>query len=267
MKCTEFEARINDYIDQSLERSASARFREHTLICPGCRALLNEISGAIDDCKYASIEPPDSLAGKLALIPEVHTPLDCGAFQELITEFLDGFVPATTYTRFAEHAAACSECSDLLTEVVFAVAACHGVHVYADLPVPESLLGKLAAISPPRKLRLSRAVSGRMRSIAERLLPLPAAAAQRSFAMGLSLALLTIASLLLGFSDDGTVGGIYRQAEFRASELYSRGHTEKERVVADLKEVQADFGEVWGALGGNEQGVKAAPPGKSSDGK
>lgn len=267
MKCTEFEARINDYIDQSLDRSASVRFREHTLICPGCRALLNEISGTIDDCKYASIEPPDSLDGRLTSIPEVHTPLDCNAFQELITEFLDGFVPATTYTKFAEHADACGECSDLLTEVVYAVAACHGVHVYADLPVPESLLARLDAIAPPRKLRLSRAVSGRIRSFAERLLPLPAPAAQRSFAMGLSLALLTIASLLLGFSEDGTVGGIYRQAEFKATELYSRGHSEKERVVADLKEVKADFGEVWGALGGNEQGAKTAAPRKPSDGK
>jgi hypothetical protein len=85
--------------------------------------------------------------------------------------------------------------------------------------------------------------------------------------MGLSLALLTMAFLLAGFSDDGSVGGIYRQVELRASELYSRGHTEKERVVADLKEAKSDFGEVWGALGGSEQGGNAAPPRTSSDGK
>jgi predicted anti-sigma-YlaC factor YlaD len=267
MKCEEFEARISEFLDGTLDRLEASRLREHSLECRACRALVDDVRNIITDCR-AKDHPdfPASLDLNLHRIPAAHAPMDCAHYEELITEFLDGFVPASTYHRFEEHASQCDPCSSLLTEVVYAVAACHGVHSYADYAPPDALLDRLVAAGPPRDRRLSRIVAGELRSLVERIIPQPVPVPRPSVTMGLSLAACTLLFLLLGFSDDGTVPGIYRQAELKAGDLYSRGasvYGEKDRVVAELKEVQSDIGEVWKALGGDEAAAgSAAEPGK-----
>jgi len=93
-----------------------------------------------------------------------------------------------------------------------------------------------------------------MRSLAARLTPLSAPRPAQSFAMGLSLVALTLVFVLRGFSDDGTIGGVYRQANVKADELYSRGsraYSQADRIVAEIKEAKSDLGEFWNALGGD----------------
>ena len=241
----------------------------HSLSCRACRRLLDEIKSVIADCKQVTTEPSELLDTALESIPGTHAPMGCLAYRELITEFLDGFVPAPTYHRFERHAADCKECSDLLTDVVYAVAACHGVHTYEDYEAPAELTERLLTIAPVGRQRLGRAIVARVRSFAEKAIPLPAPATRRSFAMGLALSVFTFAFLLLGFSDDGTVGGIYRQAQLKVNELYDRGaraYERKEEVSAELREVQSNIDEAWNRLGGDDSNQSVPAPAQGSGG-
>jgi predicted anti-sigma-YlaC factor YlaD len=254
MDCNRFEEGMSDYFDGLLVGQEMSLFRAHSLQCRGCRALMDEVKATINVCKERDeIEPPAVLENMLAAIPVEHGPLDCAGFEELITEFLDGFVPAATYHRFEEHVDKCDECSSVLTGVVYAVAACHSVHTFEEVDVDETVVARLIDMMPARTPRLARRLADRFAAFAGRLIPHTTESARWTFATAGSLAFATFALLLFGFSDDGTVKGIYRQAHVRASELYTQGsevYTRTDEAVARLERVGLGIGEFWDTLGG-----------------
>jgi len=254
MNCSTFEAQISDYVDGLLASADSTVFREHLLQCRSCRALLNEVKGAIEDCKSAIvIETTGPLESALLDIPAIHARLDCAGFQDLITEFLDGFVPAALYHRFEDHAAECAECSELLTGVVYAVAAAHSVHTYEEIELPSGIIDSLIAIGAQREPGLRVRAAARIRVVAARMIPRPSLRRRWTFATGVALALATFLLLLAGFSDDGSVAGIYRRANVKIAELYSDGadvYAEKDRMAARIEKVGLGIGELWDTLGG-----------------
>jgi hypothetical protein len=74
-----------------------------------------------------------------------------------------------------------------------------------------------------------------------------------SFATASILAFASIALLMVDFSDDLSVRGLYRQARVTAAEIYSEGsdiYAQKDEVVGRLIEVRSDLGEIWQTLGG-----------------
>ena len=257
MNCSRFEESLSDYFDGLLAPRDASLFRAHALQCRTCRALMDDVKAGISACKQQDeLEPPPVLETILAAIPAEHAALRCDGFEELITEFLDGFVPAPTYHRFEEHANQCDECSALLTGVVYAVAACHLVHTFEEVEIPQALVVSLVGVMPASKPRLARRVANRFAVVAERLIPRPTQAARWTFATASSLALATFALLLFGFSDDGTVSGIYRQAHVKVSELYSQGsdiYSETDKVVARVERVGHGIGEFWDTLGGESK--------------
>jgi predicted anti-sigma-YlaC factor YlaD len=263
MECSQFEEQLSDYLDGTLARAEVTPFRAHALCCRACRAIMDEIKGALDECRQDdAVEVPSMLESSLLTIAEEHRAFECAAFEELITEFLDGFVPAATYHRFEEHAAGCAPCSDLLTNVVFAVAACHSVHTYEEVELPAPLFDRLFAISragvPARKAGLGMSVS----AWAARLLPRATTAPRWSMATAASIALASFMLLLYGFSDDRSVAGIYRQAQNRFAQLYSRStdiYAQKDALAARLERVGMGLDEIWDGLGGDK------PVGKSPD--
>lgn len=254
MDCDRFEEGLSDYFDGLLVRREASLFRAHALQCRECRSLMDDVKAAISVCKVQDeVEPPSLLEPSLLAIAVEQGTLGCGGFEDLITEFLDGFVPAVTYHRFEEHAETCDQCSALLTGVVYAVAACHSVHTFEEVEVAEPVMARLIAIAPPRKTRLTRRVADRFAAFAGGLIPRPSQSARWTFATAGSLAFATFAVLLFGFSDDGTVAGIYRQAHVKASELYSQGaevYTQTDEAVARLERVGLGIGEFWDTLGG-----------------
>ncbi len=180
----------------------------------------------------------------------------CFGFEELITEFLDGFVPASTYHRFEEHEAQCEACSKLLTGVVYAVAACHSVHTYEEYEIPESVSAQLLEIMPERRPSLLARLAEQTRAMTCRLMPRASGGPRWSFATASALACATFMILLLGFSDDRTIAGIYRQAHMKAAELYSQGtdiYAQKDEVVAGIQKVGSDLGEIWNTIGGENE--------------
>lgn len=263
MNCSKFEELLNDHIDGALASAQSSDFRAHTLQCRDCRALLDEVKAARQACKEEDdVEIPASLQSSLARIPAENSPLDCFRFEELITEFLDGFVPAPIYHRFEEHAADCKECSDVLTDVVYAVAACHSIHTYEDYEAPQSLIENLYQVMPARRGSFAKVFADRATSIFNLILPRATGGAAWSLATASVLVVVTATALLFGFSDDGTITGIYRQAQVKAAELYSEGsdlYSQKQEVVAEIEQVRSDIGELWDTLGGEKKSGSQQP--------
>ncbi|HKG23781.1 MAG TPA: zf-HC2 domain-containing protein [Blastocatellia bacterium] len=267
MNCSKFEEELSDYLDGQLTQGETGAFAAHALQCRSCRSLMDEIKAALRECKEPDLmDAPASLEASLVLIPFERAPLECSGFEEIITEFLDGFVPASRYHRFEEHAEGCSDCSRLLTDVVYAVAACHSIHTYENYEVSDSFVKSLIEIAPCSRPSRRRAFIARAVALAGHILPRTMHTAPWSFATASTLTFASLALLLFGFSDDGTVGGIYRQAHLKVAELYSHGtelYDQKDHLVAGIERVGLDLGEVWDTLGGDQPSrgePEKAPP-------
>lgn len=269
MDCSSFEEQLTEYLDGQLAPQRASLCASHALQCRVCRQLLDEVRAAVKDVKQGDeIQTPDGLEAILARIAIDHRPMSCPAFEEIITEFLDGFVPAAVYHSFESHSSDCEKCSTLLTDVVYAVAACHSVHTYEEYAVSESLVERLNALMPASKRSLARAFRDAAVVVMSRLIPTATQGAAWSFTTASLLVFATCGLLLFGFSDDKTVGGIYRQAHVKAAELYSQGagiYAQKHEVVARIQEVSSDLGEIWSTLGGENQ--TTAETGKDSSEK
>ena len=273
MDCSTFESRISEYLDGLLAKPEADLLREHSLQCRTCRALVDEVREALGLCRTENdLETPALLEDSLSSILAEHGPMTCSGFEALITEVLDGFVPAATYHRFEEHSDSCRACSSLLTGVVYAVAACHSVHTYEEVETPDSLLSKLVAIIPAGQRRVRHIITARITALAAGMIPNRTQTARWSFGTAASIAFASIAFLLLGFSDDGSLHGVYRQAHREAAELYSRGadiYAERERVAARIERVGLSIGELWDTIGGEskttsgEQDATARPEPKN----
>src|SRR6185369_12592233 len=101
MDCNKFEEEISDYFEGSLTAADTAVFRMHALQCRQCRGLMDEVKANMAACKEQDeLQPSALLHLSLAGIPAEYAALGCAEFEELITEFLDGFVPAQTYHSF-----------------------------------------------------------------------------------------------------------------------------------------------------------------------
>jgi predicted anti-sigma-YlaC factor YlaD len=268
MDCNRFEEDLTDYFDGRLTAQETGLFRAHALQCRPCRRLMDEVKANICVCKEQDeVEPSALLNVSLAGIPIEHPRLRCAEFEELITEFLDGFVPAQTYHSFEEHSENCEQCSTLLTGVVYAVAACHSVHTFEEVEVPASLITTAIAMMPARTKPRARRFADAVAVAAERLMPRTPQTARWTFGTAASLGLATFAFLLFGFSDDGTFGGVYRQAHVKASEIYTQGtdiYSETDKVVARVERVGRGIGEFWDTLGGEtKQDSNARKPRKT----
>jgi len=257
MNCNIFEENLSDYFDGILAATDASQFRAHALQCRACRSLMDDVKGTIQICgEQEKLHTPPMLETALMAISREHAVLDCDGFETVITEFLDGFVPAPTYHRFEEHAEGCTDCSLLLTDVVYAVAACHSVHTFEEVEIPPSLVANLLAVMPARRTSFARRIAGSVGMLADFVIPNPARTARWTFATSITLAVAMLAFLLLGFSDDGTVAGIYRQAHVKASELYSHStdvYVQTDKAVARLETVGYRIGELWDTLGGEAE--------------
>lgn len=263
MDCSKFQELMSDYLDGQLQPAESRAVAEHSLQCRACRAVMDEVKAALGECcARPDAAPSAELEAALLMIPAEHRRLGCADFEEVITEFLDGFVHACTYQRFEAHAAACSDCSRLLTDVVYAVAACHSVHTYEEYEAPEALVCRLIEIMPERRATGGRALADAVVAFASQLMPRATHRTGWSFATASGLVFATFTLLLFGFSEDQTLAGIYRRALVKAAEVYSQGadlYAQKDEVVAELEKVGSDIGEIWDTLGGDESGQRQPP--------
>lgn len=144
INCTRFESVLTDYLDGNLDRTAHKAVAAHALRCPLCHSLLNEVKDALALCREVGA-PKHSLTQMEARIFSMTTPeaaMNCRQFEEHLTDYLDGFLPAAVFHRWERHAALCGKCTDLPGEVVRSIAACY-TYKLDELPVPANLNAKI----------------------------------------------------------------------------------------------------------------------------
>jgi hypothetical protein len=139
--CPDFEEVLSDYLEGRLETVMHRAVAAHALKCPLCHDLLNEVKGNLEVCRVLAAPAAPALtkleAGIMArTMPE--TEMGCGEFEEHLTDYLDGFLPAQLFHRWERHAAVCQGCTDLPGAVVRSIGVCYTFKM-EELPVPQGL--------------------------------------------------------------------------------------------------------------------------------
>jgi len=224
MLCAEFENRLTDYLDGALDHETNRVIAEHALRCPVCHETLREVKVTVEACRLAQVPPA---ARELeARILERTTPeiaMTCQDFEEYLTDYLDGFLPAPLYHRWERHAALCDRCTELPGEVVRSIGACY-TYISEEQPVPFGL-----------NERILQATLGTVRSREVRA-PLGARIASRLrlwLDPIVSPQLATVATMLLvavfvltnTVSADGSISGLYRASLLLAEQSRSSSPT------------------------------------------
>jgi anti-sigma factor RsiW len=250
MLCTEFEDRLTDYMDGALDTDAQRAFAEHSLRCPLCHELLSEVRNTIAECRTAvPPQPSPQLEARILLKTAPETSMSCEAFEEHLTDYLDGFLPAALYHRWERHAALCERCTELPGQVVRAIGACYS-YISEEKPLPAGLhnrilqatLGTTEAeqVRAPWGARLAEAFRGWLDIVVSPQLA--------------TVATMVLLAVLVGtntISDDGSIGGMYRASLRLAAQTYEHG--------ANTARTAAQTGELKRVAEGLENLVGAPP--------
>ena len=255
MLCAEFEDRLTDYLEGLLDTPTQIAFNGHALRCPVCHDLLSEVKNTLRVCRTATVPAPStSLDARILMSTAPESAMTCGEFEDYLTDYLDGFLPASLYHRWERHAALCASCTNLPGEVVRSIGACY-TYINEERPVPAALharilqatLGTTEAenLRAPLTARLAEMVRGWLDSIVSPQLA--------------TVATMLLVAVLVGtstLSDDGSIGGMYRASLRFASRTYERGaNLPVGRAVmsGDLKKVAGSLENLLGSPAQNEK--------------
>ena len=221
--CTRFEESLTDYLDKTLAPATFKAVAEHAMSCPLCHELLNDVKGALVVCRELAEPrlPVTRLEAKILASTAPNTALHCEEFENYLTDYLDGFLPAQVFHRWERHAVLCDDCSDLPGAVVRALAA---IIAYKsdELPVPFGLHERIME----RTLGTVRARSARA-SAADRFKEW-----LRGFSFPISVPQLAPVAMMMMFaflvfsqtvSADGSLTGVYTQGIQLAEQTYKQG--------------------------------------------
>lgn len=139
MLCSDFESQLTDYLEGGLSPETSRLVGEHALRCPICHETLLAVRNTLEACRIAPVPSPSREFEARILqktVPEAA--MSCADFEEFLTDYLDGFLPAHLYHRWERHAALCDHCTELPGEVVRSIGACY-TYMAEEKPVPVGL--------------------------------------------------------------------------------------------------------------------------------
>src|ERR687884_1676176 len=209
MLCAEFEDRLTEYLDGTLEGETNRAFGEHALRCPVCHDLLNEVKNAIVECRAdVPPQPTPGLEARILLRTAPETAMRCEEFEEYLTDYLDGFLPATLYHRWERHAALCDRCTELPGQVVRAIGACY-TYINEEKPVPvglhERILEATLGTTDVEEVRasLSARIAARLRLWLDPII-------SPQLATVATMLLVCVLVLTSTVSADGSISGMYR---------------------------------------------------------
>lgn len=247
MLCTDFEDRLTDYLDGALDAQTNRAFAEHAMRCPVCHELLSEVKNTLQACRIAEAPaPPAHLEANILMQTMPETAMNCEEFEEHLTDYLDGFLPAPLYHRWERHAALCERCTELPGQVVRSIGACY-TYISEEMPVPVGLHERiLQATLGTTEAELVQAPFGARLAAWLRGLLDPLVSPQlATVATMLLLAVLVLTSTV---SADGSISGMYLASLKLAEQSYSQGASRAvkpanvDRISKELKEIQAAFG-------------------------
>jgi hypothetical protein len=248
MLCNDFEDRLTDYLDGVLEPDAHKMFAEHALRCPVCHQTLGEVRNAMQACQAAgALEAPRELEARILLNTMPETAMSCEDFEEFLTDYLDGFLPASLYHRWERHAVLCERCTELPGQVVRAIGTCYS-YIGQEKPVPAGLNERiLLATSGSEISEEIRASFGERLASWLRLWLDPIISPQ--LATVATMLLVAVFVLTNTVSADGSIGGVYSASLRLAEQGYAAGSKGSiQGITNGLKEL----------VGGQSQGAKPA---------
>ncbi|HEY6803848.1 MAG TPA: hypothetical protein VI306_09745 [Pyrinomonadaceae bacterium] len=208
MLCSEFENYLTDYIEGVVGPDISKKMAEHTLRCPVCHELLSEVKSALQACRVATVPAPSrELEARILQRTVPESAMSCEEFEEFLTDYLDGFLPAHLYHRWERHAALCDRCTELPGEVVRSIGACY-TYISDEQPLPvglnERILQATLGTVVPHEVKApwtSRAASWLRLWLDPIVSPQLASVA--------TMLLVSIVVLTNTVSADGSIGGVY----------------------------------------------------------
>ncbi len=232
MLCADFEERLSDYIDGLLEADTHRLFAEHALRCPVCHDTLSQVKNSIETCRTASVPPPSSeLEARILLRTVPEATMNCEEFEECLTDYLDGFLPAPLFHRWERHAALCAQCTRLPGEVVRAIGACY-TYKGEELAVPAGLNERILAATlgdvVPAEVRAP--ITSRLASWLRLWLD-PIMSPQ--LATVATMLLVAVFVLTNTVSADGSISGMYSASLRLAEQSYSKSRNVSGTGISD----------------------------------
>ncbi|HEX6279868.1 MAG TPA: zf-HC2 domain-containing protein [Pyrinomonadaceae bacterium] len=221
--CTAFEEALSDYLERTLDSVTHKAVAAHALACPLCHSLMNDVKEAMKAChQLAEPRLPVSRleAGILArTVPD--STINCSEFEEHLTDYLDGFLPASVFHRWERHALLCEECTDLPGIVVRSLAAIVNYKL-DELPVPAGLHQRILNLTLGTELakQVKPSLASRFGEWA-RGLSFPISVPQLAPVAGMLLVAFLAFSQTV--SADGSIAGVYAQGVQIAEETYRQG--------------------------------------------
>jgi hypothetical protein len=255
MLCHEFEDQLTDYLDGSLEAQVNRAFAEHAMRCPVCHDLLSEVKNTLLAC-LASEAPlaGTGLEARILLQTMPETALTCSAFEEYLTDYLDGFLMAPLYHRWERHAALCAGCSELPGAVVRAIGACY-TYKQDELTVPAGLEARILQstignvlpqeVRAPLKSRLIEWLRGTLDPIVS---PQLASVA--------TMLLVSVFVLTNTVSTDGSVGGIYH-ASLQLAERTAGNASKSSALPNGMKQIAGSVNDLMSGDADSGKGNEA----------
>lgn len=147
MSCSRFEELLTDYLDRTLEISSNKMMAEHAIGCPLCHDLLNDVKVSLEACRVmatTAVAPArmTRLDARILAATAPETAMTCDDFESHLTDYLDGFLPASTFHRWERHAALCTGCEDTPGMVVRSIGALY-TYKAEELPLPAGLYARI----------------------------------------------------------------------------------------------------------------------------
>ena len=221
--CSQFEELLTDYLDKALDAVEHKTVAAHALSCPLCHSLLNEVRSSMEVCRDIA-EPKFqvvSLEARILAKTMPNAAMKCEEFEEHLTDYLDGFLPAKVFHRWERHAVLCEECTDLPGAVVRSLAACVNYKL-EELPLPAGLHQRILR----QTLGTAKAATKQASRVSQmvewvRSLSFPISVPQLApVAMMMLFAVLIFSQTV---SADGSLAGIYTKSFELAEQTYHQG--------------------------------------------
>jgi anti-sigma factor RsiW len=236
MLCAEFEDRLTDYLDGVLDADMNRAFAEHALRCPVCHELLSEVKNTLSACRVseAPMPPAAELEARIIMSTMPSAGMSCEEFEEYLTDYLDGFLPAPLFHRWERHAAICERCTELPGQVVRSIGACY-TYICEELPVPvglhERILQATLGTTDAEEVRAPFAarIAAWIRSLLDPIV-------SPQFATVATMLLVAVLVLTSTVSADGSVGGMYRASIKLAEKTYVNGATSMKGLITPSAE-------------------------------
>lgn len=222
MLCADFEDRLTDYLEGALDAESHSAFAAHALRCPVCHELLSEVKNSLQMCRTAEVPPPPAeLEARILSQTMPETAMSCEEFEEYLTDYLDGFLPATLYHRWERHAALCESCTELPGQVVRSIGACY-TYISEERPVPAGLHERILQATlgtteaEERRAPFAARLAARLREWLDPLV-------SPQFATVATMLLVAVLVLTSTISADGSISGMYRASVKLAEQTYAQG--------------------------------------------